>query len=194
MLFWRWVSSFNLCPLFSYNHSSFHVTERREFFSFEHYIYPCSIKKLQAISLTSWQRTNSAHTNCALYSTQCVQSAVGVWWSAAGRGGGGGGEYGLRQVITCFTAQPNPHIWTAFNPPAFRSTLHTTFPFTSHFLNCHHLELVQMAKKWLWRTQGQFFYLQLKSFKASCLKLKHCQPLIMIDLQHDRFQMLGFSI
>ena len=21
-----------------------------------------------------------------------------------------GGEYGLRQVITCFTAQPNPHI------------------------------------------------------------------------------------
>ena len=67
MLFWRWVSSFNLSPLFSYNHSSFHVTERREFFSFEHYIYPCSIKKLQAISLTSWQRTNSAHMNCALY-------------------------------------------------------------------------------------------------------------------------------
>ena len=28
---------------------------------------------------------------CALCSTQCVQSAVGVWWSAAGRGGGGGG-------------------------------------------------------------------------------------------------------
>ena len=33
------------------------------------------------------------------------------------------GEYGLRQVITCFTA-PNPHIWTAFNPLAFHSTLH----------------------------------------------------------------------
>ena len=152
MLFWRWVSSFNLSPLFSYNHSSFHVTERQDLFSFEYYIYPCSIKKLQAISLHG--KGPSVHTwtvhcvHCVVHSVYRVQLMFGEVqleeeveeeerWS--------GGEYGLRQVITCFTAQPNPHIWTAFNPPAFRSTLHTTFPFTSHFLNCHHLELVQMA-------------------------------------------------
>ena len=58
------------------------------------------------------------HTNCALYSivhsvyrVQLVFGEVQLEeeveeeeerWS--------GGEYGLRQVITCFTAQPNPHI------------------------------------------------------------------------------------
>ena len=152
MLFWRWVSSFKLFPLFSYNHSTFHVTEGREPLSFEHYIYPCSIKKLQAISLTSWQRTNSAHCThklCRVYRVQLVFGEVQLEEEEEEEERWSGGEYGLRQVITCFTAQPNPHIWTAFNPPAFRSTLHTTFPFTSHFLNCHHLELVQMAKEWL---------------------------------------------
>ena len=68
-----------------------------------------------------------------------VQCALCSWLCAVQLQCGGGGlvvegEYGLRQVITCFTA-PNPHIWTAFNPLAFHST-----PHTAHTRHCTHSE------------------------------------------------------
>ena len=154
MLFGRWVSSFNLCPpCFLTITVPFTSLRDENFFRLNIIFTPAQLKSFKQYHFTSWQRTNSAqhtHKLCTVYRVQLVFGEVQLEeeeeeeeerWS--------GGEYGLRQVITCFTAQPNPHIWTAFNPPAFRSTLHTTFPFTSHFLNCHHLELVQMAKKWL---------------------------------------------
>ena len=119
MLFWRWVSSFNLSPLFSYNHSSFHVTERQDLFSFEYYIYPCSIKKLQAISLTSWQRTNSAHMNCALYTysvcTECSWCLVKCSWKRRRRSGG------VEENTACGKSLP-----ASQRSPTLTSELHST--------------------------------------------------------------------